>query len=416
MNNKFYKPVIFLGGILYPFYALPWTIKSMLKNEFLGYILFSFFMGLLAYTMIPYDTFDITRHYEIFEDVSILNFNDVYNYGRVFNYVLNLYMWFVSHIGLNKEFIPFSIIFTIYMLYFLTLKKVIDDRYYISGYVIDKKWLTIVGLFLIINQIQFIGTASGLRNGLAFAIFIYAVVDFYLKKRKGILIFLTLVSIFIHFSVIPLMIIFFLSNIIKLKKVNRVFFILSFLLLFSGMTGFIFYKIIALLEPVLRANGLYFHAYLDPDGAWGSGYWQGKNIKTIIFERIINPLPFYLVGIYLILIKNITIQRRHFYLYMLFIFIVLVSVSRTMFDRYSYFFVMLFIFVFLIELKTKTLTKFKKSFIIFFIASMLLVDFGGIVKYRDIYVKSWLKFLYVPTPYMALYQVSENDYIKRDSL
>ncbi len=39
MNNI--KPLVFFGALLYPVYALPWIIKSMVKNEYFGYFLFS---------------------------------------------------------------------------------------------------------------------------------------------------------------------------------------------------------------------------------------------------------------------------------------------------------------------------------------------------------------------------------------
>ncbi len=395
---------------------LPLTIKSMLKNEYIGYIVFSFFMAYLAYLMIPYSTMDLTRHYESFEYLSSISFDEVYSYQRIFDYVFNLYMWSISHLGLTQEFVPFTVTFFIYFTYFLIFKKIVDLPSISFPKAITNSLYMLIGLFLVFNEIRFIAVAGSMRNDLAFAIFIYGIINFYLNKNIVTTFILSLVASAIHMAVLPLAIIFFLSNIIQLNRAGRILFIISFILIISGLSGIIFYKIIGFLEPFLRANGLFFHAYMDPDGAWGSGYYQNKNMKTIIVEKFLKPFPFYLAGFYLFFVKKLVLKQAQNYLYMVFIFIAMVSVSRTLLDRYSYFFVLLFIFIFMIELRGKTITSFKKFFIAIFISSMLLMDLSGVVKYRGIFTKSWIKVLYIPAPFMFLYEVREEDYIKRESI
>ena len=415
--NKILNPLVLFGFFLYPIYTLPWLIKSMVKNEYIGYILFSLFMAYLAYLTIPYDTWDLTRHYATFKEISTISFDHVFQESRVFNYILNIYMWFISQVGLPKEFVPFSFIFLVYILYFLSLKKIVVSSSFLrSNSSLSYKWFMLLGIFLLFNEIRFVGTVSGLRNGLAFSIFIFAIIRYYVNHKVFSTFILVIFSSLLHLAIAPLAIIFFFSNIIKIKKFNRILFLVSFLLILSGLAGEIFYTLIDLIKPILQANGLYFPAYMSPDGAWGSGFYENRNMKTIILEKVIKPLPFYLAGFYLFFVRKITWGRLQNYLYLLFVFIAISSVSRTLFDRYSYFFVLLFIFLFLEDLKSKRLTSFKKLFIGFFVMAMLLMDVGGLIKYRDIYVKSWLKILYVPAPYMVLYDVSEKDYIKRESL
>ncbi len=43
----------------------------------------SLFMGMLAYTMIPYDTMDIVRHYEKFELFSSISFDELFLEGAI---------------------------------------------------------------------------------------------------------------------------------------------------------------------------------------------------------------------------------------------------------------------------------------------------------------------------------------------
>ena len=413
MKNRFEKLLVVVGSMLYPVYTLPWMIKYMLKNKMIGYILFSFLMAYLAYTMIPYDTFDITRHYEAFNKISMMNFNEVFeNEMMITKYPLHVYMWFVHNIGLPKEFVPFSLIFIQFMFYFLSLKKIVK---YSFAYNKVPLWFMGLALFLILNEIRFIGTASGLRNGLAFSIFIYAQIEYFLAQKRFKFVLLSLLSILIHISVLPLFLITLFASIFRLKIIGKLLFILSLILLISGQSNKIFYAIIHILEPFLRSVGLYFHAYMDPDGAWGSNFYADKNIKTIILEKIIKPLPFYLAGLYLLLIKNFKNKNIQNYLYYIYIFVAFVSASRTMLDRYSYYFVLLFIFFFLSEISNLKLTKFKKIFIIIFSGSILLVDLGGLLKYRDILVR-WSKTLYEPVPFSLLHHVEPKDYIHRESL
>ena len=410
--NRMLKPLVFFGSSLYPLYTLPWVIKYMLKNDNLGYILFSFFMGLLAYTMIPYDTMDITRHYEAFEDISKVNISEVFDYGRVFDYSFNLYMWTIHYIGLPKEFVPFSFIFIQIMFYFLSLKIVI--HYSFSNREVPL-WFMGLSLFLILNEIRFIGAASGLRNGLAFSIFIYAQIEYFFAHKRLKFFLLSLLSMLMHMSVIPIFFLTLIATVFRLKTIGKFLFFLSLILLMSGQGSKIFYAIIHILEPFLRSVGLYFHAYMDPDGAWGTNFYADQNMKTIILEKLIKPLPFYLAGIYLLWVKdfkNIYIQN---YLYYAYIFIALVSASRTMLDRYSYYFVLFFILFFLSEISSKGVSKLKKIFIAIFISSLLLMDAGGLAKYRDIIIY-WKSFFYTPAPFLFLQDIEPKDYIHRESL
>lgn len=408
-KNKYEKPLIIFATFLYPLFTLPWIIKYMIKNYYIGYILFALVMAYLAFLTIPYDTWDITRHFNRFEEISTLSIDDLLNY-RVFLLILNFYMWIVANLGLPKEFIPFSITFVTYMLYFITLKKIVDFKKNQNKYI----YFIIIALLLITNEIRFFGVASGLRNDLAYAIFIYALVDFILFRKKVKFYILSIFAIMIHISVLPLFIFFLLSKYIRLGKILKIVMVISFFIMISGLSEVVFYKIMELLKPFLQSIGLYFHAYMDPEGHWGSGFWVTRNFKTILFERYIKPLPFYIIGVYLIFNNKTLINKRiTTYIYLLFIFVCIISISRTLFDRYNYFFVLLFIFVYLISINIDKLNKF---FISLLIIAMVLVDMGSIVKYRDIYLKSWAKALYIPLPVNMTNVINKKDYIHRKSL
>ncbi len=411
------KIFILLGTLLYPFYMLPFILSSMSRNERFGYLLFSFFMGYLAYLMVPYEGFDITRHYNAFNTLSSYNFSEINDYdGSIFKYGFYVYCWGITKLGLPKEFVPFSIIFTIYSLYFLTLKKIIDftpARNKDALNRISLKMLTLLGVFLIFNEIRFVDATSGLRNMWAFSIFIYAFFDLLYKKKKIKFILLSIIASFIHISVILPIFIYLLTKIIKTLNFNRWLLIIIYILLITGTISILFTLLIKVLEPLLRSLGLYFHAYMDPDGAWGLGYYKTANLNTVILEKFLKPLPLYLASGYFLLVKNYIRKNLARYLLLFFVFIVLVSVSRTMLDRYNILFVSLFIFFLIIELQYKPLTNTKKIFTSCFIVSLLLVDVGGLYKYRDIYWYSWNNILYTPMPITLLESVEPDEYIIR---
>jgi hypothetical protein len=190
----------------------------------------------------------------------------------------------------------------------------------------------------------------------------------------------------------------------------------SIFVLITGISTNIFFYVIGKLEPFLREHGLYFHAYMDPDSKWGANFYAGKNIKTIILEKYIKPAPFFLSALYLYKVKKSVLPKMQNFLYVLFIFIAMVSVSRTMLDRFSYFYVLIFIYYLLAEIAIKDLSKFKKIFISVFITSLLLMDFGGLIKYRDVVIKSWAQFFWKPAPMLFLESTEPYEYIKRESL
>jgi len=389
----------------------------MLKNEYFGYILFSGLMGLLAYLMIPYDTFDLIRHYSDFNSMRGIDFHEILIVdSREKHYVFNVFLWIINILNLPKELVPFLVTFLKYFLYFVSFKytySYFSKTGKNSTNSAPKKYIFALFLFFLFNELRFIDDASGLRNSLAFALFILSIVLYSVKKKILFPILLTSLAIGIHFSIIPLALTFIFASVIKLGKVGKFLFIISLIMLVTGTTEKLFTIIMGALEPFLRSLGLYFHAYMDIDGVWGAAFYDDKNIKTIILNKVIKPLPFYLAGIYLLLNKQMAWKLLQNYLFILFIFIAIISISRTMLDRYSYFFAILFILVLTSEYCTKPLTQVKKIFLFIFFTVIILGDLAGIYKYRDLFIPSWSKVFYIPAPVLLLESVETNEYIHR---
>jgi hypothetical protein len=418
LNKRYYKSLIVLGSLLYPIYALPWVFKLMIKNEKLGYILFSLSMAYSAYLMIPYFDFDLTRHYDDFIRMTLVDFSDILVVDpRPKHYFFNVYMWLIHQLGFSKQFVPFFITFAKYFFLFLSFRKIleaypIDDT---TGS-IEKKWYMIIFLILLIGTIQFVRDVSGLRNNLAFAVFIYGVLIYYIDRKYFSSIMLFILAIGIHLSIIPLVLLFYLSLFLSKSKTLRIVFIISLIILLTGMADNLFFGIMNILKPFLKANGLYFSYYMSPEGKWGAGYFADKGIATLLLEKYIRPSAFYFAAVYLLLVRNLTFEKIKSFLYIVFIFVVLVSVSRTMLDRYSYFYKFLFLFVLMSEYATKPFTKFKKYFLIFLILITITTKMISIYRYGAVYIDSWTETLYVPAPIMLLRDIVPEMYIKEPYL
>jgi len=370
-------------------------------------------MSYLAYLLIPYDSMDLVRHYEAWEILSKTDFSNItIAFPRLINYGLYLYMWTLSHLGFNKEFIPLSFAFIIYMMYFMSLKIIINLPK-VKYYIYQKKYV-LIGLFLIFSEIRFIGGISGLRNDLAFAITVYALILFFIQKRIFFPVFLFLIAAILHISILPLLVILFLSQVIKNTGMAKIIFIVSLIILLSGFAGDIFFWIIKIFEPFLRANNLYFYNYMDPNGAWGVNYFASgtKSDNLILYEKYIKPLPFYIAGAYLFYSRKTNSKNIIKYLFILFAAVSMLSISRTFFDRYSYFFVLFFIFYLLIDIGYAPLKKTKRIVFFLFLISLLINNLAGIMRYRYVIVKSWSSILYTPVPINMLKSVNPQDYIK----
>jgi len=411
--NIFYKPMLLFGTLSFPVYMIPFLFRDMFKGDKLAYFLYALYMGFSAYLMIPYNDFDLTRHYEHFELMRQISFDNILTADPfIKHYFFNVYMWLVGHAGLPREFVPFSFAFTKFMFYFATFEMLL--RYYLpkrDATTVSVIWIKIIFLLLIIGLVRFVGDTSGLRNSLAFATFLYAIMAYYLEHKRFSVYLLLVLAMGIHLSVVPLVLLFFVSNIFKFPGFARVIFIISAVLLLSGKSDYLFYTLMAALKPYLVSIGFWMPDYMAPGGKWGAGYFANQRFAIVILEKYIMPSAFYLATLYLLIVKDLTFKRIKTFLYLSFSFVVLVSVSRTMLARYAYFYEFLFVFVMLTEFITKPMTKFKKLFLLLFIASVIAIKMAGIYRYRIIYIKSWAATLYTPASVLLLRDMTPDKYL-----
>lgn len=395
---------------LYPLYSIPWIVRSILSGKRFGFFMLSLFMGVLAYLLIPYNTMDLTRYYSDFNIIQFFSLIEVIEKGGSHLFI-NILMWLLSSIGLPKEAMTLLIVSFAYYFHFLVLFYIIKD-YPLAFRSIKNKLFILIFAFILLNEISFIGAASGLRNELAFSLSLLGVYFVFSRKKhiKGILI--LLFASFVHASAAILIVFILLSRIKKLHHIYRFLFLFSIFIIITGLSTFIFFSTMDILKPLLISMDMYHQAYFSRDGKWGAGFWSSFNFKTYVLEKYIKPLPFYVSAAYLVVVRSSAPDYRRL-LYLLFFLISVISISRTLFDRYNYYTVHLFIIMIMLEYREQPFTRFKKIFLVLFISSLLIVDIANLYKFRDMYAPSWKKTLYVPLPILLLENVEPSEYIVR---
>jgi hypothetical protein len=410
-NKTINKGLIIVSFFIYPLYTIPFLIKHILLGEKWSYFLFSFFLGVLAYLLIPYDTWDITRHYLDFIEIKEMSFQEVFSLGGS-HLFLNIIMWHVNAIGLPKETVPLLFTAITYSIHSTILLYIYND-YSSKHRGISKQTYFLLFSFVLFNVIRFSWLADGLRNPSAFSVSLLGIY-FILSKGKTIKGVLTLfIATFIHPSSALIILIVFITKGKISNLLLRILFVISLILIVTNFSEIAFYSIVDKIRPFLVYMGIADQSYFSSEGHWGAGFWSSFNFKTYVLEKFIKPMPFYIAGIYLLVVKNSVVPKYRRFIYLLFFIISVISISRTLFDRYVYFAILFFITMLMIEYRIQPFNRFKKIFLIFFISSLLLADLANIYKYRDTWIPSWHKIIYLPMPILLLENIEPDEYIIR---
>lgn len=222
-----------ISVIISPFLGFTYSICMYYKNKdkYRNIIYISIFMGFFGMTYIPYKTYDITRHYERFINISE---NSSIQRSVDFSYELDLFFLFLSKITKNYQVIGYLSAFLLYYIFFWMISD------YRKKYGFTKNILIYICLFFSLTPMY---SFNGIRNINAILLFSLGVYlwEFYGFKIKSLVCFL--ISVLFHYSFIPIIIIYFLSKKIKIneKKLNFLFFLSILGILFSKQ---ILYKIV----------------------------------------------------------------------------------------------------------------------------------------------------------------------------
>ena len=378
-------------------------VKGLSQNNISVLFPLSLVMSIFAFLSIPYDTMDIVRYYEIYDNIEKISLYEIYNINEG-NFIVNLYIKLLNDLSISKQFLPFTATFISYYFFFKSI-LFIRKKESIGFTRKELLFITITALF----GVGFYFSASGIRTGVALSLALYAIVMLnYNKKIISSLFFALAISI--HFLTIIILLITILSFISKRTNLFRILFIISPILaiisLGEGLVTFIFH----FLGDTLKTYGLYRISYIE--GEWGTSFYALRNIKTYIYEKFIYLLPFYASYFYLLFIRNDSFFRR--VIYILFFISFLFFDFRTLLMRYSYFTSLVFFLILAIELNINSTSRKIKTFAYIFFISCVLYSSGSVYKYRDTFMSSWGKTLYQPTIFLFLNDINTSDYIIRE--
>lgn len=160
--------------------------------------------GSAAYCYETNGTSDITRYFEYIDGIRGISLRDFFTYGKYGSegealYIFNLFCWVAGAIN-DPHIIPFISVFIIYYISIFVYCEIGND-YKIRGR--DLIW----GIVFIFAALNFYSLVNNIRNVLSFTIVGYAVYSDCYKKRHNIwTLFLYVMPIFIHSSVVILIV------------------------------------------------------------------------------------------------------------------------------------------------------------------------------------------------------------------
>lgn len=186
---------------------------------------------------------DTFQYYNFFKNVISVDGSYQGRYEPLFSVIAQISRAFGAH----------------YKTYFLILYLILIFLYYFSMYtLIDKRNLILslfaIIFFLFISSWFIASSSNGLRQGLALGLLYISMIYYFVKGRKVVGLFVFVVSIGFHYSMLLILPFYFLFNVLNLGK-SKVYFMLavlyplkvyeSLLLFFSNITGVPIHRAIA---------------------------------------------------------------------------------------------------------------------------------------------------------------------------
>ncbi|MHC5353692.1 EpsG family protein [Myroides sp. LJL115] len=198
-----------------PFLAVPSILIGIYNHKRGSKFIFSMFMGILSFLLLPQLSLDISRYYEHYEEISLMRFRDFLDFLSISSdYIFYSIFYVCAFFGLKFQWV----LFLLTTLNFYVIFSVFDtflDKNHISLPKLNYFYCFIF-VFLSLGLLSYL---SATRFTLATSFFILFVDYFYYldKKKKGL--FFLVLSILTHIGMIifvPIIfVLFFFRNISK---------------------------------------------------------------------------------------------------------------------------------------------------------------------------------------------------------
>lgn len=306
--------------IVNPFISLLFsTINLFYNRRIYSIFLFSFSLAIFSSVYIPHISADLSRWFTIYNNIELSGINVLYDYLKTKpDYLIYIYIYICTLLNFSKEILPFSIIlitYSIYLKIFIELERLKKYSHFI--------FFLLIFIFAIDHRVILLGV----RQGLAITLCIYGLY-LSLNNQKFLSYIVYIISCLIHFMIIPITIIFIISEKIKTQKNNLIPYI-SLAILLLPIDNLLIKYTENLIPLLSSGNGAIVETYTI--GYWGQEYTDDLSFKGRI-QTIITIIPLYLSFLYLILIKGANKYRNALILSLL--IVSLLSFSETLLLRY----------------------------------------------------------------------------------
>ncbi len=393
MNLRRNDILSFIIFIINPILTIIYSLAIIgYKDKFLKFLL-CLSLAMFAYRFTPYDSMDLRRYYDIYNNVASLKLDEITTYYK-YNIPIIFFIKFLTILNINKEFLPFISVFVAYFYAFSALSIIYNNGNY------NKYRWAFVCLFF---TIQLLASISGLRNGMATSLFFYGLVNyFYGTKKKAYLYFL--ISSFLHSYILLALVFIFVNKLISgffSMSLLKMSLIVAVFISYSGLSFFIITYGIDFLPHNISA-------YIDSNFISNKivGYNAMKSFKQFIVTDIILSLQYYVIFFLMLVVrKNAVINRKlNSYIYLICFLVILLKGFDIIQLRYMYLLNLLSIIFFL---------NLKKSYKLFFYAFL----FSGIISFSwsIFFIKESLlrsiDYIYLPSLINFYYSIDLNNLI-----
>lgn len=352
-----------------PIYTLGFAIIYCTK-KYNGYLLLvsvALAFAVFSFAIDPSEDLDLYRHYERIVEIGNLPFQSIISLDNINSgYLLfDIYAWFITNLGLPKEFFTATTVFIAYFL-MLSIFKDIKNRYlsYCNRSTIA------YSLIILLLSINFIYLSSGIRNILANIIVFYACYHLIFYKKRVLFLINVIIAFLIHpASLIPAMLVLITYTGSWFSKYSKPMVILALLFMLGNkLVGFI----ISYIDTLASSLPFYSATYLDSDSLWGGGFKEYASLQGWIASYIVDRLPTYISLVYLLIFK----PRQKDTLYLLLcVFLLVLSIVfsyQTIFSRINYFYIFAFS-VFIIIQYSEDKNSFNRNFMLAYLGSLIII-------------------------------------------
>lgn len=336
MNRKYLVLPILLF-ILCPIMSLPFIFYYISKRKYEAMTLLSLFMALCSMLWPP--TGDLYRHNMMYFEFQKMTTDQFVAFMSMqFDFVLYLISFLFAKLGLPFEYIRAIFIFTAYQMTFWIFRNCLK-----LNPSLNKSYMLFFLLFYL--SVLFFVITQGLRYGFAIYLFAFGLYLYLIdKNRMGL--FCMIVSVFIHYSLIPylLLLLFakFVTNVSSFKVV-----ILSAICIFtfSSSIGESIINVLPIGDELNRTLLIYTSGYYS--GEFLDDHSLFYQLSRILTSVMVYPL------IYFVVRNDIEGEMHKYAKWLVVLIAIYYAISSTLFMRISQFFIPIGLCIFVLLYSSK---------------------------------------------------------------